>query len=788
MSNPNVQNFTGHTVRETGGYHTYHHGYYLEEQAGVGGFAAVYRARDLDERSPVDNTVAVKVVNQFKNSEEERAFADEGHRTTRLSHPNILSSYAYGRGQVINPQGQAVAERPIIVMPYFRGGSVEDRLRSAEGGRLPLGETVDLISQAAEGLEFAHSRRILHRDIKPQNLLLDPMQDGNTRLAVADFGIAINLHDHDEDGTFTAQVAFGTPAYIAPEQLGQRAVRQSDIYSLGVVAYRALTGRLPYMGSTDEILAGHLSNEMPPHILEVLEAAGVKRSNPIIAVAEQIMPTLARRPEDRPKSIGAVGRAMQTAYGTALRRQINTSYHDLAMQGRTVPRHVAEGAANQPGPHGTQRLPDNAGGWVGAYDQLAKQNAEAQVEIIELRERYSRLQRRVRELESLTQQHPGQAEPSAPAIPPEAAPSRTNRLSRQVAQHIGFTTFRNLLDTVASPEPLRYDEETFAAAVQSPLTGFVHFRHNDGTLYRWPAVVRSKNSADSYDLTLPPSEACLADPSIAGQVAEIVKDYRYAYIGYQGRDNLDSGKYVARALAARQPGRQVRIDTYSQTSYDLATITAAQPPNRRRVIPDVHASFMDTYRQGFAGPPLPNEPDVSLIAPQRGDRWNRQLLEEFEAIHRYRNELQDRDRRPLTPWWEVRSILHHPGTITALHRDNEGRTVSFTPLATDLTAVPNMNPAYFQQRLNGETTLYTPGTFVGDLTPEAEQGVDAAAKLIASVMIGDRVRTRLIWRTGAMVTSFLSTSHRQRVGAIETTEDFAKATHKSLSLGRPYEQ
>jgi eukaryotic-like serine/threonine-protein kinase len=204
----------------------------------------IYRATD----TALGRTVAAKVLSdRYANDGNvlER-FEREAKTAARLSGaPNVVTIYDVG----------AWNGRPYLVMQYFPGGSVADRL---PGGRVPPGVALRWLEQAGRGLDAAHAARIVHRDVKPANILLD--ESDNVR--VADFGIARAV---DSDSLTTAGTVLGTAGYIAPEQArGERATPASDRYGLGVVAFELLTGSRPFEreSTTAEALA-HVSDPVP---------------------------------------------------------------------------------------------------------------------------------------------------------------------------------------------------------------------------------------------------------------------------------------------------------------------------------------------------------------------------------------------------------------------------------------------------------------------------------------------------------------------------------------------
>jgi serine/threonine protein kinase len=192
---------------------------------GQGGMGAVYRARDPS----LDRTVAIKVMLDATPEFLQR-FEREARAIARLSHPNVVQVYDFGQDE---------SGWPYFVMELVQGRSLEAVLK--ERGRLQAIEVADLVRQAAEGLEAAHKAGIIHRDVKPHNLLLD---DGG-RLRVVDFGVARDVKSQEE--LTATNATLGTLHYMAPEVLsGESADARSDVYALGLVAFYLLTGHPPF--------------------------------------------------------------------------------------------------------------------------------------------------------------------------------------------------------------------------------------------------------------------------------------------------------------------------------------------------------------------------------------------------------------------------------------------------------------------------------------------------------------------------------------------------------------
>jgi serine/threonine-protein kinase len=218
---------------------------------GKGGMGVVYRARDQQ----LDEVVALKVVRSEVMKEDPTLldrFKQEIKLARRITHRNILRTHDFGE----------TAGTPYISMEYLEGVTLKDLLRSK--GALPLGVGLRIAKQMCQGLEAAHQQGVVHRDIKPQNILILP-ETGD--LKIMDFGIArVSEMEAGASGLTTAGTVMGTPDYIPPEQAqGNPADFRSDIYSLGVVLFEIFTGRMPFSGdSVMAVVLSHIQKPPPP--------------------------------------------------------------------------------------------------------------------------------------------------------------------------------------------------------------------------------------------------------------------------------------------------------------------------------------------------------------------------------------------------------------------------------------------------------------------------------------------------------------------------------------------
>ena len=258
--------------------------YRIVAPLGRGGMAAVYEAHDPS----LDRSVALKVLPaEFLH---DPAFAErfrqEARVAAKLEHPHIVPIHAYG----------IEGGRPWMAMRLVRGGSLADRVR-----RSPLAprEAAALLGDVAGALDYAHRQGIVHRDVKPANVLLDEAG----RAYLADFGIAKML-EGSSVATATGLIQ-GTPAYMAPEQaMGGKVDHSADVYALGVMAFECLTGRVPYTGTTPvAVLMKHVQEPVP-------EPAAAEVAPSLTAVLRRC---LAKAPSDRWPSAGAFTAALEQA-------------------------------------------------------------------------------------------------------------------------------------------------------------------------------------------------------------------------------------------------------------------------------------------------------------------------------------------------------------------------------------------------------------------------------------------------------------------------------------------
>jgi len=239
--------------------------------------AEVYKAY----QSSLDRYVAIKLLHPFLADDPEfkDRFEREARNVAKLRHPHIVQVYDFDT--------DAESESYYMVMELIEGETLKDRLTKLSDTRLPLSEVLRIIREATEALSYAHARGMIHRDVKPANLMLD--SDG--RVVLTDFGIAKIVTGNQQLTASGGMV--GTPAYMAPEQgLGEAGDERSDIYSLGVILYQLMTGRLPFDADSPlALILKHMNEDIP----------SPRQFNPDIspAMEEIIYKAMAKDPEER---------------------------------------------------------------------------------------------------------------------------------------------------------------------------------------------------------------------------------------------------------------------------------------------------------------------------------------------------------------------------------------------------------------------------------------------------------------------------------------------------------
>lgn len=258
--------------------------YRLDHQQGSGGMAVIYKATDL----ALGRIVAVKILRPSLTNDHSFLvrFRQEARNVANLSHPNIVTVHDVGQDNNTH----------YIVMEYIDGANLKDIIR--EESPLPISKVLDLGIQICAGVGYAHRAKLVHADVKPQNILVTD----NNKVKVTDFGIAQALAATQPQER--QKVVWGSPHYFSPEQAqGEYPTPASDVYSLGIVLYEMLTGRLPFVGSDQQALALAHIRDAPPRLSEI---------NPQIPTDLEriILKSLSKDPNARHRSADVLGRIL----------------------------------------------------------------------------------------------------------------------------------------------------------------------------------------------------------------------------------------------------------------------------------------------------------------------------------------------------------------------------------------------------------------------------------------------------------------------------------------------
>ncbi len=264
--------------------------YQLTKLLGRGGFAEVY----LGNHIYLGSEAAIKVILNELSDADKELFRTEGRTLVRLIHPHIVRLLDFGIESNI----------PYFVMDYAPNGSLREKY--PKGTRLTLATIVSYVQQAAEALQYAHDRKLIHRDVKPENMLLGH----NNEIVLSDFGIAVVAHSTK---SMRIEDIIGTSYYMAPEQLSGQPRTASDQYSLGVIVYSWLTGTLPFTGTYVEIVSQQLT-KLPPPLRNSIP-------NLPVEIEQVVLKALAKDPQQRYETIQAFAQALERASQTGLRQR-----------------------------------------------------------------------------------------------------------------------------------------------------------------------------------------------------------------------------------------------------------------------------------------------------------------------------------------------------------------------------------------------------------------------------------------------------------------------------------
>ncbi|MDO5661946.1 MAG: serine/threonine-protein kinase [Brachybacterium sp.] len=258
--------------------------YELESLIATGGMGQVWKGRDLE----LDREVAVKVLREEYAGDEGflKRFRAEARHTAALSHDAIAALYDYGE----------LDGRAYIVMELCPGRPLSDIIEENTAG-LPEHRVIQVLIHLARALDAAHAKGVVHRDVKPENILLD--EAGDWSMKITDFGIA---RSSEQARLTKTGLVMGTAQYLSPEQaMGKQATSLSDIYALGIVAFEMLTGHRPFTGASQVDIAMAQVKQPPPELPETVNAD----------LRHLVGMTLAKAPANRPRSAAAVARILE---------------------------------------------------------------------------------------------------------------------------------------------------------------------------------------------------------------------------------------------------------------------------------------------------------------------------------------------------------------------------------------------------------------------------------------------------------------------------------------------
>lgn len=288
-----------------------HRRYRLDRRLAQGGMGEVWKGYDIQ----LGRDVAIKALRSDVTNAEAKLMRlrAEAHNSANLAHPNIAALFEYYENDGIG----------FLIMEYVPSKSLADLFR--ERGAMPAIELLPILTQTARGLFVAHSHGVIHRDVKPANIMV--LETGEVK--ITDFGVSYSTNQGQitQDG-----MVVGTAQYISPEQAqGKQATPQSDIYSLGVVAYEGLAGHRPFTGATAvDIAAAHVNTPVPP-LPDSVD----------IQLREFIMSMLAKDPLDRPKDALVVSRTLARIERRLLDQQTDTGNVGTVSTSKRQPRRVA---------------------------------------------------------------------------------------------------------------------------------------------------------------------------------------------------------------------------------------------------------------------------------------------------------------------------------------------------------------------------------------------------------------------------------------------------------------
>src|SRR5712692_5521523 len=312
--------------------------YRLLRLLGSGGFADVYLGEHIYLKKPA----ALKVLHLRLDEQDAAQFLHEAQTLAGLDHPHIVRVFDF-----------AVQDgMPFLVMDYAVGGTL--RMRHPAGTRVPLERILAYVTQVASALQYAHNQRLMHRDVKPENMLLGAREE----VLLGDFGLAMLTPSTRSGSTQAMDPAMaGTAPYLAPEQLQGQPRPASDQYALGVVVYEWLCGQRPFRGAPIEVALQHLSAAPPPIRKQLPELSP--------AIEEVIMRALAKEPELRFPSVQDFALALEEA------SREDAYGHMLPVQASGYLAAAGRGAATIPHLTHPHNLPIQPTPFIGREQELA---------------------------------------------------------------------------------------------------------------------------------------------------------------------------------------------------------------------------------------------------------------------------------------------------------------------------------------------------------------------------------------------------------------------------------
>lgn len=296
-----------------------HRRYRLDSRLAQGGMGEVWKGFDIQLGRPV----AIKALRTDTTNQESklRRLRAEARNSANLAHPNIAALFEYYEHDGIG----------FLIMEYVPSKSLADLFHELDGPMDPT-ELLPILVQVARGLFVAHSHGVIHRDVKPANIMVSD----NGEVKITDFGVSYSTNQEQitQDG-----MVVGTAQYISPEQAqGKHATPQSDIYSLGVVAYEGLCGHRPFTGATPvDIAAAHVNNPVPP-----------LPANVDFQLSQFVMSMLSKDPLDRPNDALTVARILTRIQRRLLDQQTNAADATMVTSSARMPRRVVSAPHHDP--------------------------------------------------------------------------------------------------------------------------------------------------------------------------------------------------------------------------------------------------------------------------------------------------------------------------------------------------------------------------------------------------------------------------------------------------------